>query len=178
MKKLNESLDWHDMEDQVTPTLSIDEFSSRTGDDSSIIVLAFLVASQAAAEDLMNWFERGYEWIIDSEVSPGQVLNKKYYVFAELNRTTSAGKRIVELLADLETLTGKKVSDWTLKLEDGKHPASLQAIERGVVLNPTEYKKRQESELNEWRQAAGLPVVQTYDPDPQLVAWQRQAGIK
>jgi len=126
--KLTESLEQGDMAEQLTPTLTIDEFSSRTGSDSDIITLAFILASKMAAEDLVNWFERGYEWIIDAEVSPGQVLDKKYYVFAELNRRSSAPKRIIELLDDLKTLTNKDVDEWTIKLEDHKFPATLENL--------------------------------------------------
>lgn len=177
--RLNEGLNYHDMVDQVTPVIGIDEFQSRIGEDSDIIVLNFTVAGEEVGNDLVDWLERGYDWIIDAEVSPGEVLDKKYFVFAELNRRTSAARRIMELLEDLYTLTDIKAENWKIKVGDEKYPASVEAIEEHVTLMPSDYKKEQEGELNEWRNMAGLKSVPLYqDEDPELTHWKRIAGVK
>lgn len=165
------------MVDQVTPVLGIDEFQSRIGEDSDIMVLTFIVAGQDVGGDLVDWLERGYDWIIDAEVSPGEVLDKKYYVFAEMNRRSTAAKRIMEMLDDLNTLTDIKADDWELSIDDKKYPATIEAIQSHVALTPSQYKKGQEGELNEWREIAGLPTVKIYEDDPDLVVWKRTAGI-
>lgn len=177
-KIINEGLSYHDMKDQVTPILSIDEFKSTIGEDSDIIVLTFIVSGEKVANDLVDWFERGYEWIIDSETSPGEVLDKKYYVFAELNRRSSAAKRIVELLDDMSTLTDMSLEDWEIKVDDEKIKATVEDIQNNVILNPNEYTRSQEHELNEWREIAGIPTFKTYDDkDEDIMQLQRLARI-
>lgn len=177
-KQLNEGLNYMDMEHHVTPILGIDQFKSRIGEDKDIIVLNFIVDGEAVGSDLVDWLERGYDWIIDSEVSPGEVLDKKYYVFAEMNRRSTAPERIMELLDDLYTLTGIKAEDWELKVDKTKYPASKEIISKKVILNPNEYASEKEKDLNEWREIAGLKTIKTYDnTDADLLSYQRQAGI-
>jgi hypothetical protein len=177
MSYLTEGLNYQDMKNHVVPVLSIDEFKSRIGEDKDIIVLTFIVSSEAVGNDLVDWLERGYDWIIDAEVSPGEVLDKKYYVFAEMNRRSSASKRIVELLEDLYTLTDVKVDAWRLKIEDKKYPATVETIKRFVKLTSADYANSSEGDLNEWRQMAGIPTVKTYESDADIQEWQRRAGI-
>lgn len=176
--QLNEGLSYMDMEHHVTPILGIDQFKSRIGEDKDIIVLNFIVDGEAVGNDLVDWLERGYDWIIDSEVSPGEVLDKKYYVFAEINRRSTSPKRIMELLDDLSTLTGIDSENWELKIDKKKHPASIETISKNVILHPNEYVSGKEKELNEWREIAGLQTVTAYDKtDEDLLNYQRQAGI-
>jgi len=179
MKVLTESLKYKDMKEQVTPILGIDEFKSRIGNDSDIIVLNFIVASSAVGNDLVDWLERGYDWVIDAEISPGEVLDKKFYVFAEMNRRSTAPRRIMEVLEDLFTLTDIKAEDWEISIDNEKHPASQEFLEKAMLLSPMKYKQSMEGELNEWRERAGLKTVPLYDElDQDLLNFQRQAGIR
>jgi hypothetical protein len=91
------------MEGLIKPTIHIDEFTSKMGDDDDIIVISFFVRNPDAAKDLMNWFERGYDWVLDASVSEGELEAGKYLVFVEMNRRSVAPARIVELLKDLKT---------------------------------------------------------------------------
>jgi hypothetical protein len=177
MKVLTEGLNYMDMEDQVTPLLGIDEFKSRIGNDSDIIVLNFIVGCEAAGNDLVDWLERGYEWIVDSEVSPGEVLDKKYFVYAELNRRTSAPKRIYEIIEDLKTLTGLDIDEWQFKVDGEKYPLTIENLQNHLLLDPTAYKQTSEEELNEWRRIAGLSTVKTYNQDADILELQRRAKV-
>lgn len=165
------------MEDQIVPILGIDEYESRIGDDEDIIVLNFMIKSKEAGEDLAIWLERGYDFVIDSEVSPGEVERGKHYVFAEINRRPSSPRKIMELLNDLETLTGIKSEDWTLKIEHERVSASKENISKYVPLTANEYRNKNEGELNEWREIAGLSTVKTYETDDDIKQLQRQAKI-
>jgi hypothetical protein len=175
--QITEGLNYKDMEGQVTPIFDIDQFKSQIGEDSDIIVLNFIVSGKDVGDDLVAWFERGYDWIIDADVSPGEVLDKKFYVFAEMNRTSTAPRRIMELLDDLHTLTDIKKDDWKVKIGDNKYPATEENISELVPCSAAKYKEKNESELNEWRQIAGLPTVTVHQSDKELIAWKRRAGI-
>ena len=92
---LNEGLDYHDLEGQMVPTVTVDEYEAHMGTNSEIVTLAFTVKSQAAGNDLADWFERGYDWVLDAQVSEGEIRPGKYLVFVEMNRRSSVPKRII-----------------------------------------------------------------------------------
>lgn len=168
-----------DMENKVTPLLSIDEYKSRLGEDSSIMVLTFIVSAKKVGEDLVNWLERGYDFIIDAEISPGEVLDKKYLVFAECDRLSSMAFRIIEIVEDLETLTGLELSDWKVKIGNKKYPLSKEVIEKLVPLSASDYTRANDEELNEMKDIAGLAINGSYDKEDELLKqMQRQAGIR
>lgn len=175
--KLNESLNHLDMEHELIPLLGLDEFKARLGEDEDIITLNFVIRSKQAGEDLVIWLERGYDFILDAEVSPGEVEGGKYYVFAEMNRRPSSPRKIMEILDDLSTLTGIKGEDWSLKIDRRRYPATKENIEQHIAVTTSDYRSRQESELNEWREVAGLKTIKTYDSDDDILEIQRQAGI-
>ena len=69
MSILTEGLNYLDMENQMFPTLYIDEYAAKMGEDKDIITLSFMVKSYAVGEDLVSWFERGYNFVLDASVS-------------------------------------------------------------------------------------------------------------
>ena len=175
---LNEGLKYMDMENQVIPFLGIDEFKSSIGADDDLITLNFVVKGKAVGEDLAEWLERGYEWVVDAESSPGEVTKGKFYVFAEMTRRTTSPHRIMEMIDDLETLTGLKSSDWKIKIGDKTETASAEFIKANIDLSPHEYRQAHEETLNEWREIAGIQTVQTYNDDEAMKILKRQAGIQ
>jgi hypothetical protein len=179
MKQLNESLQHLDFENQLLTTMGIDKYASSIGNDEDFITVNFTVRSKPGADDLVNWLERGYDWIVDAETSPGEVTDGKFLVFAELNRRTNAAKRIYEIMADLETLTGLDAEEWKLNIGDSMYPASEETIKKHIPLSPLEYKEQHETELNEMRVIAGLEEVTIYNgkKDAAIQAMQRSAGI-
>ena len=108
-KILNEGLDYHDLEGIVIPRLTVDEYAAQMGKDSEIVTIAFIVKNKQAGEDLSDWFERGYDFVLDAQVSDGELSSGKYLVFVEMNRRTTVPERIITLLDDLETLTALPV---------------------------------------------------------------------
>ena len=181
MSILNESLDYLDMEGQLGDILSIDEYSSKMGRDEDIVTLTFIVHSKLAAEDLVTWFERGYDWVLDASVSDGELEPGKWLVFVEMDRRTKVPHRIITLLTDLETLTGMKLKDWSVEIDGDEYDADEEIIRQKVILNPNEYEeKRQdkEVEINEMRTLAGLETELRYDPNDDYIRnLQAMAGL-
>ena len=160
-------------------TIHVDEFSSKMGDDDDIIVLSFFVRDPSAAKDLMSWFEKGYDFVLDADRSPGEIKPNRYLVYVEIRRRSTAGAQVEELLNDLNTLTEyENAEDWTMHYKGKSIPFSRDAFDSTVPLSPRAYRERYESDLNEMRIAAGMPVVTTYDrKDPELQAIQSAAGL-
>jgi hypothetical protein len=181
MSILKESLDYLDMEGQLGDILSVDEYSSKMGRDEDIVTLTFIVHSKLAAEDLVTWFERGYDWVLDASVSDGELEPGKWLVFVEMDRRTKVPHRIITLLTDLETLTGMKLKDWSVEIDGDEYDADEEIIRQKVILNPNEYEeKRQdkEVEINEMRTLAGLETELRYDPnDDYIRTLQAMAGL-
>ena len=176
---LFESLGFKDLEGLIKPTVHVDEFSSKMGDDDDIIVLSFFVRDAQAAKDLMMWFEKGYDFVLDADRSPGEIKPGRYLVYVEIRRRSTAGGHVEQLLNDLNTLTEfSGAEDWTMHYKGKGVPFSRDAFDSTVPLTPKAYRDRYEQDLNEVRVAAGLPVVATYDKrDRGLQAIQSAAGI-
>ena len=163
----------------MKPTIHVDEFSSKMGDDDDIIVLSFFVRNEQAAKDLMSWFEKGYDFVLDADRSPGEIKANRYLVFVEIRRRSTAGGHVEQLLNDLNTLTEfEDSSDWTMHYRGERLPFSRDAFDNTVPLTPKQYRDRYEKDLNEMRTAAGLPTITTYDKkDHSLQSIQTAAGI-
>ena len=174
-KILNEGFDYHDLVNILDTTLTVDKYAAKMGSDDEIVTLAFTIKGEQAGEDFVDWLERGYEFILDAQVSEGEVTRGKYIVFAEMNRRTSVPERIVEILEDLETLTDKKLSDWIIEIDDEKIEADMKEIKNRLILSPHVYREQHEEEeniegeLNEMREIAGLPSKSIVKEKDQLL---------
>jgi hypothetical protein len=176
---LSENLNFKDLDGLMKSTIHVDEFSSKMGDDDDIIVISFFLRDNEAAKDLMSWFEKGYDFVLDADRSPGEIKPNRYLVYVELRRRSTAGAQVEELLNDLNTLTEfESADDWTMHYKGKEIPFTRDAFDQTVPLSPKAYRDRYEKDLNEVRIAAGLPVVANYDKrDRALQSIQSAAGI-
>lgn len=179
LKLLNEGLDYHDMVDMIDPYISVDEYAAKMGKDSDVVTLSFIVNSKLAGQDLVDWFERGYDWILDASLSDGEISVGKHLVFVEMNRRSSVPGRIVELVEDLKTLTGMDPSDWTVMVDDEEYDADEEVLKQVITISPHEYRveKEKEEELNEMRNIAGLNNVSIHEQDAYIKNLKSIAGL-
>lgn len=178
MTIINENLDYMDLEGMLEPNVSIDEYAASIGEDKDIITLSFTVNSRLAGEDLVSWFERGYDFVLVASVSPGELKPGKYLLFIEIERRSKAPERIMELLKDLETLTGFKISDWTISYKKEEFEANEEDLRREMILNPNLYRsEKEEAELNEYRQIANLHNKDIYDDSEHTKMVKMLAGL-
>jgi hypothetical protein len=103
---LNESLRAGDLRDLVKKVFEIDSYKSKIGKDEDVVVLSFTVDQEDPAKDLENFFEMGYSFILDADVSPGETDDGIYKVYVELERTRHSADQIFELIEGVEKLTG------------------------------------------------------------------------
>lgn len=174
---LSEALEYKDMVGMVKPTVHIDEFASKMGDDEDVIVASFFVRSEQAARDLVNWFEKGYDWVLDADRSPGEIRPGRYLVYTEMRRRSSAGNWLKEMLDDLSTLTEHSGDSWSMTYQDKEMPFSEETFDRVVPRSPQEYRERRERDLNEMRSAAGIQPRQIYERRQDIQSLQNAAGI-
>jgi hypothetical protein len=179
-KIIVEGLDYLDMVDQIEPNVSVDEYAAKMGRDSEIVTLAFIVTSEAAGNDLVDWFERGYDWILDASLSDGQLAPGQYLVFVEMKRRSKVPERIIELLEDLKTLTDMELEEWTVTVNEEEYTPDVEQLKQVITISPHEYRVEEEGEeeLNEMRQKAGLEPVRVFpEQDAELKAFKSMAGL-
>lgn len=177
--KLFEGLEEKDLARLVSNKYSIDEFKSKMGDDADIIVLAFTVDDKMPAQDLMNFIEKGYDWILDADVSSGESGNGQWNVFAELQRSEEAPDQIHQLLDDISNLTD--FDNWKFKYrkDSAYQDCTEENIRKVVPLTPEAYAQRYETEeLDRMMEAARVPVNRVAPKNEYTESLRIAAGIK
>jgi hypothetical protein len=175
---LLEGLEYKDMEGLIKPTIFVDEFAAKMGDDDDIIVISFFVRDLQAAKDLMAWFEKGYDFVLDADRSPGEIKPGRYLVYVELRRRSTAPVNVNTLLEDLASLTEFDTADWRMSYKGNESDWSEEAFAEQVPLTPDAYRKRYEGDLNEMRVAAGIAPRRIHEPREDVRALQSMAGLR
>lgn len=182
MTILSESLNYLDMENQMFPLISVDEYAAKMGEDKDVVTLTFMVKSKLVAEDLVTWFERGYDFILDASISEGELEPNKWLVFVEMERRSWVARRIIGIIKDVKTLTGLDESEWTINIDGEEYPLELEIMKQKIILNPAKYQIEKEDEIeeeiNEMRLQAGLDYKESETPkDEYIKNIQAAAGI-
>lgn len=105
-QQLNEELRERDLHGLVDDVFDVDSYASKMGDDKDIVVISFTVEDQEPAKDLVNFVERGYDFVLDADATPGEVEDGRYKVFVEIERNRRIGEQVMEILDGVGKLTG------------------------------------------------------------------------
>jgi hypothetical protein len=164
-QQFNEGLEQGDLKRLVHPELHIDEFKSKLGRDEDVCVVSFKIASKEPAADVVSFVEKGYEWVIDADVSSGEMDDGAYLVFVELDRDTKLPVHIIEMMEDLMNLTEQDLGEWRLRYQTSTtdHELSEESINALVPLTSDAYKAKfgkdeQKAELDKLKAVAGVKV--------------------
>lgn len=136
---LNEGLRPLDLEELVHPFFEVDSYRSKMGEDKDVCVLSFHVKDRSPAQDMMEFIEKGYSFVLDADVSSGENTKGEYHVFVELDRTPRLSKNITEMIYGLKKLTG--ITEWKFKYhkEDGSHDVSEESLSSKIPSTPSLY---------------------------------------
>ena len=93
-QQLNEGLRATDLKEMVHDIFEVDSFRSKMGEDQDVCVVSFKVKDRSPAKDLMEFIEKGYEFVLDADVSSGEDNNGEYSVFVEISRTPKLAEHI------------------------------------------------------------------------------------
>ena len=83
----------------------IDSYKSKMGEDEKIVVLSFTVKQNEAATDLVNFIEKGYDFVLDADKTSGEQPDGSYRVFVEIERSKNISKQITEILDGVKKLS-------------------------------------------------------------------------
>lgn len=149
-KNLNEGLRAKDLAFLVGNKVHFDEYDTKMGAPEDVITVSFKIKQRMPAEDLTSFIENGYDWVLDADVSSGEINDGEYLVFVEMPRRAKVFQQITELLEDLAHLTDIKPNDWQFKWYKQKDyfPLSEKDIAEVVPDTPDKYKKYIEEFIN------------------------------
>jgi len=137
--QLHEGLRSKDLKGFVETTFTIDQYTSKMGEDSGVAVISFRVNDKHPAIDLMEFIEKGYPFVLDADISSGEERDGKYQVFVEIERT----KKLPEQLKDLLKGVGQLIdsADWRYRYHKDlkSQPFSEEAILENVPLSQEAY---------------------------------------
>lgn len=162
-KPLEEGLEHGDLDRLVSTRVTIDEYKSKMGTDDEIVVITFQLQSKQPAVDLVNFIEKGYEWVADADVSSGELFDGSYLVFVEMERTPDVPENLMKMFRDLEQLTGNKMDSWQLEYSNLKTPIAIdqESLDSAIPNTPAEYRaknKQKQNSIDQLKTAAGINV--------------------
>jgi hypothetical protein len=180
MTRLFEGLEQGDLKRLIHPELHIDEFKSKLGDDKDVVVVSFKVNNKEPAGDLVNFIEKGYEWVIDADVSAGEMDDGSYIVFVELDRKESVADDIISLMEDIMNLTDQKIEDWRVRYYKSHKETtlSLEALKDLIPATPAAYEQAYgQEDIDALKTAAGLDVDKKAPKNDYTESLRNLAGI-
>ena len=141
-QQLNEGLRPMDLKEMVHSVFEVDTYSSKMGEDSDVCVLSFRVKDRAPAKDMMEFIERGFHFVLDSDVSSGENNNGEYFVFVELERSSKLAEQIKDITDGVNKLTG--IKEWKFKYHKGSniYEVSEDVLAKEIPKSAEEYKGR------------------------------------
>lgn len=141
-QQLNEGLRPLDLENLVDDYFEIDTYKSKMGEDRDVCVLSFRCKDRNPAQDLMEFIEKGYSFVLDADVSSGENKDGEYFVFVELKRSPKLAEEIKEITYGVRRLTG--IPDWDFRYykESTKKPLSLDMLKESIPLTPQMYDQK------------------------------------
>ena len=127
----------------VGDKIHFDEFDSKMGANEDVITASFKIKQRMPAQDLVSFIENGYDWVLDADVSSGEVNEGEFLVFVEMPRQSHIFEQMMELLDDLQHLTDIKLQEWKFKWykDTSYHQLDKQSISEIIPDSPNKYKE-------------------------------------
>lgn len=126
----------------VDNIFEIDSYQSKMGTDDKIVVLSFRVKPTQAAEDLVNFIEKGYDFVLDADKTSGEQTDGYYRVFVEIERNKNIGPQIMEILDGVRKLSDLKEFKFRYYKNFRSQPADQATLETIVPKDGNEYSIR------------------------------------
>lgn len=149
------TLQRHDLKDLVSKVIEIDSDKSKMGSDADIITITLSTITKESAQDLTNFLERGYTFVLDADCTPGEQPDGTYKVFVEIERDKQAGENIMELADGIKNLSAREDLRFRYHKEFRSQGLTQEALEEVMPLDPDLYgvdqKGMNEDTLNNYK---------------------------
>lgn len=184
-----------DLKRLVHNELHIDEYKSKMGTDADVCVVSFKVAGKEPSADLVSFIEKGYDFVLDADVSSGEKEGGDYLVFVELERSEKLPEQIIEMMDDIMNLTEQKIDDWRVRYYKSitDHELTKESLSNIIPLTSEEYSAKYDKEdeevdaeepeditkdLDAMKAVAGVPVTTTAPVNDFTESLRVAAGLK
>jgi len=175
MSQLNEGLLAGDLRSLVDNIFEVDSYSSKMGEDKDIVVISFTVNSQGPANDLVEFVENGYDFVLDADISPGELEDGKYKVFVEIERNKRIPEQIIELLNGVSNLT--EIEDFKFRYYKSFQSvdATKENLDETVPKSKNDYEITiQENHMNNFSNFFGRSYLEAVNVDHEDIVFQRK----
>lgn len=179
-KKIFEGFEVGDLKNVIHPQITLDEFRSKLGTDDKNVVVTFLLDDKNAAIDLVDFLERGYEFVLDADVSTSEIKSGSYLVFLEIPRKNAIAEQIVQIIEDLKAASTYKLKDWKFRYMKTPvvHSLTVENIRQFVPLSPKKYRNLFQKPIEELKIASGMPIATKNNLTPEQRKIMHGAGIR
>lgn len=141
---LFEGLRRSDLKDTIDHLFTVDQYQSKMGEDREVLVLRFRASDKEPAIDLMEFIEKGYPFVLDADMSPGEEKDGKYSVFVEIERSPEAAENIKDLLNGINQLADLDIWRFRWYKDLDGHTFDAETFAEVVPLTPEEYDEKSE----------------------------------
>ena len=179
----------------VHDELHIDEYKSKMGTDADVCVVSFKISGKEPSADLVSFIEKGYDFVLDADVSSGEKEGGDYLVFVELERTDKLPEQIIEIMEDIMNLTEQKIEEWRVRYYKSATDNELtqESLAKIIPLTPEAYDAKYGDEdeevdatepeditqdLDAMKAAAGVTVTTTAPKNEYTESLRIAAGLK
>ena len=118
----------NDLRMTISDHIEVDRYKSKMGTDEDVCVVNFQVENKNAGQDLVDFLESGYEWILDAAVSPGTNRHGKYLVFVEMERDNDIRDNLGFMLKEVSKVA--EIDAW--KFRQGKISISKEVCDEAL----------------------------------------------
>ena len=123
----------------VDNILEIDSYKSKMGDDANIITVSFSVKNKQAADDLNEFIEKGYSFVLDSDVTVGEQSDGMYRVFVEIERNKNASDNIFEIMDGVRKLSSIDDFKYRYYKNFRSQDLTIENLQNDVPTDPDSY---------------------------------------
>jgi len=141
-----------DLKDLVYDVFEVDSYASKMGDDKNIVTLSFSVKDKDPAKDLVSFIEKGYDFVLDADVTPGEQSDGTYKVFVEIERSKEVADQINEIIDGVRKLTAKENFRFRYYKDFRSKDATVDNLQEVIPSDPDNYGiTANESNLNNFK---------------------------
>lgn len=174
-QQFNEELQARDLHNLVDNIFEVDSYASKMGSDRDVVVISFTVEELAPAKDLVNFVERGYDFVLDADATPGELENGQYKVFVEIERNRRIGEQVMELLDGVGKLTGIEKFKFRYHKSFSSIPVDETTITETIPTTGDEYEMRiKEGRMNNFSNFFNKSYLESITVDDTDISFRRK----
>ena len=164
----------NDLEYLVSNIFEVDSYASKMGEDKDVVVLSFTVEDKGPAEDLVNFIERGYDFVLDADATPGELKDGKYKVFVEMERNKHVPEHIMEIVDGVGKLTGIDNFKFRYYKSFTSVPVDEQTLSETIPTSKQDYEVTiKENTLNNFSNFFNRSFIEAINVDDEDIVFQK-----